>query len=220
MGKSRHGLKNAIDTCHLAGYELYRFNPLLTQKAYAMNDTLVRTMSVRKAITERWNKGIVWSSMDAMANGKGGTSAFYASLGNFQRIVFPIMYTTDFNTTVCYSFAATEMAELFYSDNGVPINEDKDWNYPERYQLRTATLADKHEWYIATGQTTINLHFNREPRFYANLGVDAAFEIATSTTDNEYLYPLPTSQKRGARIREAELQREEAGGVRDIGQSR
>lgn len=178
-------LKDAIDGCHLAGHELYRFNPLLTQHAYAMNDTLIRTMNVRKAITERWNKGVIWSSMDAMSSGKGGTSAFYSSLGNFQRIVFPIMYATDHNTTVSYSYAATDMAELFYTDNGVPINEDKTWNYPERYQLRTATLADKHEWYIATGQTTINLHFNREPRFYANLGIDRGFfEIATGTTDN------------------------------------
>ena len=183
--RAAEAIKNAIDTCHLAGHELYIFNPLLTQHAYAMNDSLIRTMSVRKGITERWNKGVIWSSMDVIANGKGGTSAFYSALGNLQRILFPIMYSTDNNVTVSYSYAATEMAELFYTDNGIPINEDKNWNYSERYQLHTASLADKHETYIPTGQTTINMHFYREPRFYANLGFDRGFfEIATGTNDN------------------------------------
>ena len=36
-----------------------------------------------------------------------------------------------------------DIAEMFYSSNGVPIEEDKEWidsnDYSERYQVATAT---------------------------------------------------------------------------------
>src|SRR5690606_14714159 len=41
-----------------------------------------------------------------------------------------------------------------------------------------------HESYIATGEITAYLHFFREPRFYASLGIDRGyFELASTTTN-------------------------------------
>jgi hypothetical protein len=34
-----------------------------------------------------------------------------------------------------------KMAELFYTKNGVPIEEDKTWDYANRFKLRTVTAA-------------------------------------------------------------------------------
>ena len=84
-----------------------------------------------------------------------------------------------------YYAASWHMADLFYSNNGVPIAEDKDYNYAGRFDLHAAAApADKHQSYIATGETTVNLHYNREPRFYADLAFDRGFyEIATGTTN-------------------------------------
>jgi len=62
------------------------------------------------------------------------------------------------------------MAELFYSNRGVPINEDTQYDYVNRY--KTAPAPADHKFYIQTGFETVNLHINREPRFYANLGFD------------------------------------------------
>lgn len=63
-----------------------------------------------------------------------------------------------------------KVAEQFYSDHGVPVMEDKTINKNELYELRTATADD--QLYIHKGAKTVNIHFNREPRFYAWIGFD------------------------------------------------
>ena len=63
-----------------------------------------------------------------------------------------------------------KMAKLFYTANGVPIDEDKTLNFNDYTQLQTATAKDKY--YIEPGFVTARLNFDREPRFYADLGFD------------------------------------------------
>jgi hypothetical protein len=72
---------------------------------------------------------------------------------------------------------------MFYTDKGVPINEDKTWNYNGRYALRTAGDADK--LYIRKGYTTVGLHFDREPRFYADLGFDGGVYYGQGRFDDK-----------------------------------
>ena len=55
------------------------------------------------------------------------------------------------------------MAELFYSENGVPINEDKDYPYEDRFSLRKVTEQDR--LYLKPGEDLPILHHDREPRF-------------------------------------------------------
>jgi hypothetical protein len=63
-----------------------------------------------------------------------------------------------------------KMAQMFYTKNGLPINEDKTWDYNGRFGLRTAGEADKYN--LISGYTTAALNFDREDRFYASLGFD------------------------------------------------
>ena len=66
--------------------------------------------------------------------------------------------------------------EKFYSSHGVPINEDRDWVqnnwYSQRYEIRPEVSSGAEKYYVKEGQKTVNLHYNREPRFYANIGFD------------------------------------------------
>ncbi len=62
------------------------------------------------------------------------------------------------------------MAELFYTEHGVPITEDKYLDYSNKNQLRTAVREER--FYINQGYQTARLNFDREPRFYADLGFD------------------------------------------------
>src|SRR5690606_38454260 len=64
------------------------------------------------------------------------------------------------------------MAELFYSKNGVPITEDKTWEYANRYQLLTEREEDKDN--LKEGYASAAMHFDSEPRFYAALAFDGA----------------------------------------------
>lgn len=64
------------------------------------------------------------------------------------------------------------VAEQFYTKNGVPIDEDKTWDYENRYTVEKVPAG--HEHYIERNARTAKLHFDREPRFYAWLGFDKA----------------------------------------------
>src|SRR5690606_36503181 len=148
------------------------------------NDTLVTMMTVRKAITEdiERNTGVIWATQENFANGKGGPGL--SVLGNPMISMMPNLYITDQPLLMHYQSASWHMSELFYTNNGVPMNEDKNFDYANRYNPRRATPGDRHDSYIATGEVSANMHFNREPRFYANLGIDRGFfELASTTTD-------------------------------------
>ena len=67
------------------------------------------------------------------------------------------------------------VVEMFYSSNGIPINEDADWENNGWYQNRYSTQLPDNEhskYFIKKGQETAILHFNRSPRFYASVGFD------------------------------------------------
>ena len=182
--RAADAIKNAIDSCHHAGMRLYTFNKYMGgPHAYNMNDTLVKIMTIRKAITEDLdrNPGIIWATQHQFSEGKGSITN---NLDNLLKQFMPRLYTQDLNSYGGYFAASWYMGELFYSNNGVPIEEDKFYNYAGRYVLRRATPGDGHESYIATGETTVELHFNREYRFYASLAIDRGFyELASTTKD-------------------------------------
>jgi hypothetical protein len=163
-------IKNAIDTCHLAGLSLYRYEKMSEANTSAMNDSLVKLMHVRKSLTERWNSGIVWSDT--------------RFIGDLQASCLPVMKPVDLGKIVPRFHASFNMTELFYTNKGIPITEDPDWNYDARYQLRVSTSEAKNGSYIPLQEKTVALHFDREPRFYANLGFDRGyFEISVLTSD-------------------------------------
>ncbi len=39
--------------------------------------------------------------------------------------------------------------ERFYTNNGVPINEDKEWDYEHRYNI--VEVAEQDRYYMKTG---------------------------------------------------------------------
>ena len=47
-----------------------------------------------------------------------------------------------------------DLVESYYSNHGVPIEEDKDYDYNGRYSLQTASEKDK--WYIKEGERRLN----------------------------------------------------------------
>ena len=56
-----------------------------------------------------------------------------------------------------------EIVEQFYTANGVPMDEDKDYEYENRYKLTTTPEDDPI--HFTPNYTTIKMHLNREPRF-------------------------------------------------------
>ncbi|TWF40765.1 putative outer membrane starch-binding protein [Chitinophaga polysaccharea] len=163
--KAAEACKAAIDACEKNGMVLYTF----AQLGVTLSDTLTRQMSIRNSTCEEWNPEIIWNNPN---------STTY----DLQRQALPRLDPARIgNESPVGAFAPTmKIAEQFYSDKGVPINEDITWDYNNRYKLRTATKAEGE--LILEGYTTAAAHFNREPRFYADLAFDGAMWMMQKKT--------------------------------------
>jgi len=146
--------KNAIDTALLANHSLYVFN----DPRYTLSETTKRVMSIRNVFGQRWNQEVIW----------GLTKNSTEDLQHFSLPYFTIADVQLAFTEPILSPTMTA-AEMFYSENGVPISEDPDYDYSGRYNT---AIAAGQIYYIPNGIETAKLNQNREPRFYANLGFD------------------------------------------------
>ena len=149
--------KAAIESCEQAGITLYEFKNNIQ---VVPNRTKIE-MSIRNAVCEKWNKELIWGYVG------NGSSATY-----MQQWACPNLDPNIISLSVFAHLAPPlKMAELFYTENGVPINEDKTWDYANRFNLRTTTVADSA---LIENYQTVGLHFNREPRFYADMAFDGS----------------------------------------------
>ncbi|MET3878966.1 RagB/SusD family nutrient uptake outer membrane protein [Chitinophaga sp. OAE865] len=157
--------KAAIDECEATGNLLYTFSQL----GVTLSDTLTRQMSIRNSLCEQWNPEIIWANPSR-------------STYEMQRQAMPRLDPARIgNESVLGSLAPTmKIAEQFYTDKGVPMNEDKTFDYAGRLKLRTAVKAEGE--LIQEGYTTAAMHFNREPRFYADLAFDGAMWMMQKKT--------------------------------------
>ncbi len=82
------------------------------------------------------------------------------------------------------------MVELFYTENGLPIDKDASWSYNSRYSLG---LESDYSWnnVVALNTDVLNLHLKREPRFYANIGFDGGIWQRRTVTGVEYMKMEP-----------------------------
>lgn len=165
--KAAKAAKEAIDLCHQVGISLYEFQQSLGQTK--VSDTTKIQMSLRNAVTERFNEEVIWGNPNSLMN---------------QAELTPRTWDpTRSHASMEGKYSSPlKIAELFYSDKGVPIQEDKTFDYENRYQLRTAVNADKYN--IKEGYTTAGLHFNRENRFYSTLGFDGGIWYGQGRLDD------------------------------------
>jgi hypothetical protein len=144
----REALKLCMDS---VGMELY------VHKSSSLTNTILQQMTLRQAFCQDWNNEVIWAD----------TRNWVSIL---QRNVLPTLNPLFERNSGQYEIFSVplKIAEMFYSGNGVPIDEDKEWGYNTRYTLRRAVSGES--LYIRAGAETARLNFDREPRFYAWLG--------------------------------------------------
>lgn len=150
--------KEAIDCALANGHDLYEFDEHITM---AISDVTRQELTLRNTITSRFGKELIWgcsntSTTDLMGNCNTSLTAYQQ--GNY------------FNWTKRMMNPTLDVVEQFYSNHGVPIDEDKDYDYEHRYEV--SDVPEGHEYYVEEGGRTVGLHYYREPRFYAYVGFD------------------------------------------------
>lgn len=170
--KALDACKAAIDTCHMAGIQLYKL-PVIAN----LSDSTKTVLTVSQIVTDKWNKERIW--------GSGVFSSVTTEEYTIPRL------TTEHAVFTRMAIAPTlKMAELYYSNNGVPINEDKFYDYDNRYSLTTST--DNHKFYLQKNVFTVKLHMNREARFYGGLGIDGGLWYGLGRVDDLQQWPVNT----------------------------
>jgi hypothetical protein len=169
--------KEAIEICEAAGFMLYHYDI-----PYGLNisDSTRLILQPSRIVTEKMNPEIIWSQVTVDSK-HVQFDCIPAISGDFRTARVNVEATPTLFT-----------AENFYSSNGVPIEEDVEWEakdwYANRYQV---TTSDKqHRLMIEENFQTAQLHFNRESRFYGSISFDGARwfggGITNPSEDNQY----------------------------------
>ena len=174
--KAVDACKQAIDACHNAEYGLYEYDG-----GENMSVETQKIVQVGRIITDRWNKehvwGMVWLSENGLIDEYTGGALSVDHNSFFRGIINPTI----------------KAAELFYSKNGVPIEEDRFYDYENRYNT-VQTVSDDNK-YVQTGVQTAQLNLNREYRFYGSIAFDGGwwYGLGRYTETNQW----PVNSKTG-----------------------
>jgi hypothetical protein len=169
--------RRAADACREAvwlcmdslGMKLYEYSG---SSLYNLSDTILRQMSLRQVFCEDWNSEIIWADTRDWV--------YRLQWATMPQRLNP-MYEGDPHMAMAFS-VPLQIAEMFYSENGVPIEEDKEWGYDTRYTLRRADVKD--QLYVRKGSETSRVNFDREPRYYAWLGFDQGIWYGAGSYDD------------------------------------
>ena len=171
--------ERALTVCDSLGFRLYD----TTSFTMPFNDTLRISMALRNSITEPYsdnggNQEIIWPN----------TQTSRSLMTFYQRLIQPILSSyTDMLGGWRFFGVPIKIAEQFYTKNGIPIQNDRDWEGVNTMELRKGD--SEHAYYIQPDYTTIQLNFDREPRFYAFMGFDGGKWLGQLSNLNRVLKP-------------------------------
>ena len=178
--------KEAIDFFTFYGRDqLYRFRGVLSAP---ISDITRSKLSIRMSLTDKWNQEIIWANSNSWT-------------GEYQVRAIPRDISSDrTNNSVQRNVwsVPVKIALMFYSDNGVPITEDKNWNYNDRFKVRT--VGSDHTYLLEVGQQTAGINFNRELRYYASIGIDRAIWFGQGTHNETSQAPQARFGERTANV--------------------
>ena len=166
--------KQAIDTCHRAGHALYEYKTTMSPETQ-------KIVQVSRIITDKWNEEHVWG---------------IAWPGRFRQNEIDLLQGPVLDRAVHLSGLygvvnpTIKAAEMFYSNHGVPIEEDKFYDYENRYETVPTTPVNNK--FVQTGRQTALLHLNREYRFYGSIAFDGGWWFGWGRHDENNQWPVNT----------------------------
>lgn len=160
----------AIQMAQQAGNDLYRYTK---KSGLAPFDQAVA--NARNVVTDAWNKELVW--------GYSGKKEVFGDGNSMQTHAIPKGISKNAGTPYGALGPSSFSADLYLTKNGLPMNEDPEFNYANRFN-------------VPVGDSVAILHRNREPRFYGSIGFNRGdFQINGDTLNLKMRY----KEKNGAR---------------------
>lgn len=160
--KAAQACKDAITAADNAGMGFYKFNA--AANGLSVSDKTVLELSLRGQMTERNNNTeLVWGigRQDVMKFIHFASTPLNEEQYTARPLAFNNLYSATMNVT-----------DQFYSNNGIPIEEDKTYRYAERFKM--VSVPGDYLFYFNEDPDIKVPYYNtyREPRFYAYLAFD------------------------------------------------
>ncbi len=172
--KAAKACVEAITAAENAGLKLYKFDP----NEYNLNvdPRTVQELTLRAQITDNVaNSELIWG----------------IGRQNIQQLIFhsSVPLNADQIGRTPGSFnnlhgATMNVVDQFYSNNGVPINEDHTYAYNQRYKTIDVPAGQELYFNDESGTKVPVYNTSREPRFYAYLSFDQGRYYCLSTPDD------------------------------------
>ncbi len=173
-------VNEAIDNCETEGFGLYEYDDQpykFDLQDWAANpEALKRIYTLRMLIVDPWNKECIW--------GRTYRTGQSSTIQDASNIRLPRTFTNGVQETTANSYnwagATFQMVARYYTQNGLPIEVDKTFDKNNMYRLISTPAEDSKEYdplrgVLQPGFMTVSMYLNREPRFYANLGITGGY---------------------------------------------
>ena len=175
--------KEAIDACEAAGLGLYTF--VKPNASMVMNDSTRLSIQPAMILGETTiNNEVIWLQTNAkgVQNNSIPTKLYFGASGAAATYVSPVeVFSVD--------APSLNAAELFYTNNGLPMDEDSSYPYADRFKPDPSfnTRTDHKYWVKEKYQTTL-FNINREPRYYGSIAFDGANWFGFGIVNQEQQY--------------------------------
>lgn len=176
--------KEAIDICHEAGFSLYQYDAFDIVPSISEEMRLILQPSM--IVTMAQNKETIWEDPES-------------DYQNIQKYCMPAL-SQGFRVAAVRSQLTPTLAtaENFYTSNGVPIEEDKEWAENGWYENRYSTTISSEEDHlkIEPGWVVPYLNLHRESRFYGSLAFHgskwygAGYEVPSGENSEDHQYTV------------------------------
>lgn len=173
-------INDAVKHCEQENYGLYEYD----EQPYkfdaddwvANSEAMKFHYTLRHIVVDSWNKELIWGR--TYRRDQSGT------IQDACNIRLPRSFTGGIQETTGNSWnwgACTyQMMSRYYTKNGLPIEVDKTFDRNNMHRLVSTPPEDSLEYQSLRGimqpdYMTIKMYMDREPRFYANLGITGGY---------------------------------------------
>ncbi|GHT22962.1 starch-binding protein [Bacteroidia bacterium] len=182
-------IEAAIKLCEDAGAALYTYEKRMPSDDFTdsrFNPNLKTVFDLRHVVVDPWNQEYIW-----------GLSNVIATAGEYLVAAEANIVTTvgaqPNNVGFCRNTlgATYKTLERFYTKHGLPLDEDNTFDRDNMHKITVTPDTAHNKDYLGILQSdvpTISLYLEREPRFYANLGITGGYWRSHSTRISTSFY--------------------------------
>jgi hypothetical protein len=171
-------VNEAITLCETNGLGMYEYDKNsypYDREDVALNGDAMKTLyDLRMLIVDPWNKELIWGYTQQSGDLLSSTSNIRLPAGYGDGIINSSSYSEQ------YLGASYRMLERYYTKNGLPLSEDITFDPYTKLEIITTPGIEDPEYqplrgFLQPGAEIVKLYMDREPRFYANLGITGGY---------------------------------------------